>query len=243
MNFERQKYKTFSKKQLSGRWGVPIGMTILTFFIISLFSIPTVVKLLSSEEGFNLLTYDYGSLEAYIDAYSDAVSKSTSYIASIIQPLVEVILTIATFNVYLKMSRSPKKVSFSAFIEGLNNWWRAILCKIVKNVFLFLWSLLFIIPGIIKTFSYSQMEFLIAEFPKIGIFKAMSISKIITRGNKWNIFVMYLSFLGWDILSIFTFEILQIWLKPYKTMTFINAYHAMLKNALEQGYIKPEDLQ
>lgn len=243
MNFERQKYKIFSKKQLSKRWGVPVGMTLLIFSILSLFSIPTAVKLLTSTDGIQLLTYDYGNIYNYFEAYSTAVSNHTSFLSSLVQTFVEAILIMASLNVYLKMSRSPKPVSFSAFIEGLNNWWRAILCTIVKNVFLFLWSLLFIIPGIIKMFSYSQMEFLIAEFPKIGIFKAMSISKIITRGNKWNIFVMYLSFLGWDILSIFTFEILQIWIKPYKTMTFINAYHAMLKNALEQGYIKPEDLQ
>lgn len=228
MNFERQKYKIFSKKQLSKRWGVPVGMTLLIFFILSLFSIPTAVKLLTSEE---------------FEAYSTAVSNHTSFLSSLVQTFVEAILIIASLNVYLKMSRSPNKVSFSAFIEGFNNWYRAIFCELFRGIFIFLWSLLFFIPGLIKSYSYSQMGFLIAEFPKLSIPKAMTISKIITKGNKWNIFVMQLSFLGWDILSIFTLEILQLWLKPYKTMSFINAYHAMLKDALEKGLITSEDLK
>lgn len=243
MNFERQKYKIFSKKQLSKRWGVPVGMTLLIFSILSLFSIPTAVKLLTSTDGIQLLTYDYGNIYNYFEAYSTAVSNHTSFLSSLVQTFVEAILIMASLNVYLKMSRSPKPVSFSAFIEGFNNWYRAIFCELFRGIFIFLWSLLFFIPGLIKSYSYSQMGFLIAEFPKLSIPKAMTISKIITKGNKWNIFVMQLSFLGWDILSIFTLEILQLWLKPYKTMSFVNAYHAMLKDALEKGLVTSEDLK
>lgn len=243
MIFERQKYKLFSRKQLANRWGVPVGMTLLIFFILSLFSIPNAVKILTSEEGINLLTYDYGNVYNYFEAYSTAVSNHTSFLPTLVQTLVEAILIIASLNVYLKMSRSPNKVSFSTFIEGFNNWYRAIFCELFRGIFVFLWSLLFFIPGIIKSYSYSQMGFLIAEFPKLSIPKAMTISKIITKGNKWNIFVMQLSFLGWDILSVFTLEILQLWLKPYKTMSFVNAYHAMLKDSLEKGIITSEDLK
>ena len=58
-----------------------------------------------------------------------------------------------------------------------------------------------------------------------------------------DIFVMYLSFIGWEILAALTFQIGQLWLRPYMNMTFINAYHAMLKNALDNNIIKAEDLQ
>ncbi len=53
---------------------------------------------------------------------------------------------------------------------------------------------------------------------------------------------MYLSFFGWDLLSLFTLGILQFWLLPYKNMTYINAYHALIKEAIESGRLKPEDL-
>ena len=70
----------------------------------------------------------------------------------------------------------------------------------------------------------------------------MRISIEITKGHKWDLFVMYLSFLGWDILSVLTIGILELWLSPYKNMTYTNAYHALIKEALESGRIKPEDL-
>ena len=53
---------------------------------------------------------------------------------------------------------------------------------------------------------------------------------------------MYLSFLGWDFLSLCTLGILELWLAPYKNMTYTNAYHALMKEALESGRIRPEDL-
>ena len=64
----------------------------------------------------------------------------------------------------------------------------------------------------------------------------------ITKGHKWDLFVMSLSFLGWEILSLFTLGILQLWLSPYKNMTYINAYHSLMKEAIESGRLKPEDL-
>ena len=54
---------------------------------------------------------------------------------------------------------------------------------------------------------------------------------------------MELSFLGWELLGALSLGIGYIWIIPYRQMTYVNAYHALLKNALEQGVIKPEDLQ
>jgi uncharacterized membrane protein len=104
-----------------------------------------------------------------------------------------------------------------------------------------LWTLLFIIPGIIKAIAYSQMYYIIVEYKDVSVTKAMRISMEITKGHKWDLFVMYLSFLGWDLLSLCTLGILQLWLAPYKNMTYINAYHSLVKEAIESGRIRPED--
>jgi uncharacterized membrane protein len=86
------------------------------------------------------------------------------------------------------------------------------------------------------------MFYIIAEYKEVSISKAMRISIEITKGHKWDLFVMYLSFLGWAFLSVFTLGILNFWLLPYMNMTYVNAYHALMKEALESGRIKPEDL-
>ena len=235
--FERKKYKNFAKKQLSGRWGVPILVTLFVFVVSSIFSIPDILQL--SRSGYFAAIWNNDSLAA-LDALNSA--KSTSFITSIVSMIISAILEVATVGVYIKMSRSPEPVAFSDFIEGFNNWARATLGALWQYLWVFLWTLLFIIPGIIKTIAYSQMYYIIAEYKDVSVTKAMRISIEITKGHKWDLFVMYLSFLGWAILAAFTLGILNIWLIPYMNMTYINAYHALMKEAIESGRIKPEDL-
>lgn len=235
--FERKKYKNFAKKQLSGRWGVPILVTLFVFVVSSIFSIPDILQL--SRSGYFMAIWNNDSLAA-LDALNSV--KSTSFITSIVSMIISAILEVATVGVYIKMSRSPEPVAFSDFIEGFNNWARATLGALWQYLWVFLWTLLFIIPGIIKTIAYSQMYYIIAEYKDVSVTKAMRISIEITKGHKWDLFVMYLSFLGWEILAAFTLGILNLWLLPYINMTYINAYHALMKEAIESGRIKPEDL-
>lgn len=98
------------------------------------------------------------------------------------------------------------------------------------------------IPLFIRSLAYSMYFYLVAEFPELGITKALRISIKITKGYKWQIFVTGLSFIGWILLSILSFGIGFFWLTPYIQMTTTNVYHALLKNALETQIINPEDL-
>ena len=91
-------------------------------------------------------------------------------------------------------------------------------------------------------YAYSQIFFLLCEYPQIGVLSALKISKEITKGHKMDLFLMDLSFLGWTILSYLTCGILDLWLKPYKTMAFTNAYHALLDEAVKRGIISMQDL-
>jgi len=242
--FERKKYKDFAKKQLKNRWTVPVLMTLFIFVILWLFSIPEFVHLANSGVADYIINtdpenFDYMSYSAVIN---EATGGSTSFITSLIQSLAEGILLMAAAGLYLKMSRSPEKVSFKVFIEGLNNWARAILATLWKALWIFLWSLLFVIPGIVKSFAYSQMFYILNEYQNVSVTKSMKISMLITKGHKGELFIMQLSFLGWLILGAFSLGIGYLWIIPYMEMSFVNAYHAMMKEALESGKLKPEDL-
>jgi len=246
MFFDRKKYKKFALIQLKGRWGVPVLITITIWLITSLFQIPDLVRVFKNQDFWNLVYSEYSDFQSFFIAYNtalDSISSKGSTLLSIIQLIVGAILEVAAISVYLRMSRSPEKVSFSLFIEGLNSWGRAILAALWKFLWVYLWALLFIIPGIIKAIAYSQMFYLINEYPDMSIPKSMNISKVITRGHKGELFAMYLSFIGWALLACLTCGIGMIWLKPYFRMTTVNAYHALMKDALETGLIRPEDLQ
>lgn len=101
----------------------------------------------------------------------------------------------------------------------------------LKDLFVWLWSLLFIIPGIIKAYEYRLVPYIVSENPDINYKDALAESKKLMAGNKWKTFVLDLSFIGWDILSLCTFGLLEVFfVGPYKAST-----HAALYETLKYG--------
>ena len=103
--------------------------------------------------------------------------------------------------------------------------------------------LLGMIPAFIKAFAYSQTYYLAVEYQNLPITEALKLSIKLTDGHKMDIFLVWLSFIGWFLLGTITFGIANLWITPYVRMTMTNVYHALLKEALENEKINPEDLK
>ena len=108
--------------------------------------------------------------------------------------------------------------------------------------FFFLAIIIGLIPMLIKSIEYSFATFFTAEFSELGIRKALRHSITITKGHRWQVFVLELSFIGWFLLGFISFGVGFFWVLPYYYMTMTNTYHALLQDALENGKINPEDL-
>ena len=96
---------------------------------------------------------------------------------------------------------------------------------IITNFFTFLWSLLFVIPGIVKIYSYSMAPFILADNPDFTAREALSKSKKIMNGHKFELFVLQLSFFWWYILDWITLGIASIYVIPYINATTTNFYN------------------
>ena len=97
-----------------------------------------------------------------------------------------------------------------------------------RELYIVLWSLLFIIPGIVKSYEYRMIPYLLAEYPDMPKEQAFETSKRMMNGQKWRTFVLDLSFLGWNILSALTLGILGIfYVRPYKNMTDAALYESL----------------
>lgn len=102
-----------------------------------------------------------------------------------------------------------------------------------RDIAIILWSMLFVIPGIIKAYEYRMIPYLLAENPNMTWKEAFTESKTMMTGNKWKAFVLDLSFIGWNLLSILTLGILSIfYVNPYRFST-----NAALYEAIKYGYI------
>ena len=105
-----------------------------------------------------------------------------------------------------------------------------------RDIKIFLWSLLFIIPGIIKSYEYSMVPYILAENPRISSERAFELSKQMTRGEKWKIFVLDLSFIGWRILGVLCCCVGEIFLQPYVEATYAELYQVMREKAHGLGF-------
>ena len=113
---------------------------------------------------------------------------------------------------------------------------------LLRDVFVFLWSLLFIIPGIVMSYAYSMADYIIYENPNLSPSRALQMSKAMTQGHKGDLFIFDLSFFGWMLLSGLTCGILGIvYVNPYMYTAHAGLYDALKDNAIRQGILRWED--
>ena len=140
-------------------------------------------------------------------------------IISLVCGLAELVISV-NIIAYIVRIVKDKETSFKSLFDFSGNIVRTILTMVLQSVFIFLWSLLFIIPGILKTYSYALVPFILADdrYKDLSAMEVLKLSEKLMKGHRWDYFVLQLSFIGWYILSIFTFGILLIWVTPYNTL-------------------------
>lgn len=113
----------------------------------------------------------------------------------------------------------------------------------LKGLYIFLWSLLFWIPGIVKSYSYLMVPYIIAENSNLDKSRVFQLSRKMMRGHKWEAFVLGLSFLGWNILGAMSGNLVNIfYVNPYMNATYAEFYSAIKAEALQKGIATAEEL-
>jgi uncharacterized membrane protein len=108
-------------------------------------------------------------------------------------------------------------------------YWNTLKTQLLRAVETFLWSLLLVVPGIIKSFEYAMIPYILADDPEISCKEAFAKSKELMKGNKWRLFKLELSFIGWAVLCVVTFGVGAFFLAPYLNAATAEFY-AELKN-------------
>jgi uncharacterized membrane protein len=115
---------------------------------------------------------------------------------------------------YLHYTRRGKPTLDMLFV-GFRYFGKALAVYFLMMLFVFLWMLLLIIPGIIASYAYSQAWYLLTNDPSLGAMEAIRRSKAMMQGHKWRLFCLYIRFIGWSLLCLLTFGIGYLWLIPY----------------------------
>ncbi|WP_296647966.1 DUF975 family protein [Romboutsia sp. 13368] len=192
----RKELKQNAKKQLQNHWGLSIG-AIIVCMLISL--IP--------------------ELLVYIDPESAAIA----ILITIISLVIAGPIAIGQCKFFINLSnRENPKISDLWF--GFRNILRALGVTLLVGIAVFIGAIFLIIPGIIVSFMYSQVYYIMAEHPEMSVIECLKESSRIMKGHKMELFILELSFIGWIILTVITFGIAGLYVLPYYSATLSNYY-------------------
>lgn len=114
--------------------------------------------------------------------------------------------------------------------QGFRLFVSSFVLYLTNAILISLWSILLVIPGIVKAFSYSMSYYILADHPELSANEARKESMRIMNGNKWRLFCLVFSFIGWVLLCLITFGILSLWVKPYMDTAMVEFYESIKEN-------------
>lgn len=206
--------KRDARQSLKNRWGFAVLLTIVTFVIYA---------------------GPQGIAEILISGGFNAWLNNENTMATLVSTLLSVVLfpiLMGNYWVFLGLVRN-EPVKIGNLFEPFSNfklYLKSVGVSILITIYTLLWSLLFIIPGIIKGIAYSQTYYILKDHPGYSVNRAITESRKIMKGHKWSYFLLQLSFIGWGILSVLTLGIGFLWLMPYITTSLAKFYEQLLNN-------------
>ncbi len=135
-------------------------------------------------------------------------------------------LALGAAYIYLNLVRGQEP-DVNILLSGFNRFVDTLVLTLLISIFIFLWSLLFVVPGIIKSISYSQAYYILAEHPEMSGKEALDASIDMMDGHKMDYFVLILSFIPWCLLGTVTCGLGFLYVIPYMETTFANFYNAI----------------
>lgn len=211
-----------------------------------------------SSGGFPSWNFNQRSLPNYYDGYYESPWNTDVILPIIIAAIavsILVILFALAFRIFLGytlevgckryfVKSTQNDVNLNNIGFGFNKikYLSILKAMLWKDLFTFLWSLLFLIPGIVKSYSYAMVPYILADNPNTDYRRAIELSMKMTNNQKLEMFILDLSFIGWSILGLLACCIGIVFLQPYINATKAELYIVLRQNALAQGFCTPEEL-
>ena len=185
------------------------------------------------DRAWNSLTGKYWSLIIMLLVFaviSGAAGSFTMGLLSLLTLPMSYALSVAFLNVSRTQCNPQLECMFTVYRD---NFLKAFLVPLLQGLFVFLWSLLFVIPGVIMAYAYSMAIYVANDNPELSAMDAIRKSRELMDGHKWDLFVLDLSFIGWIFLCLLTCGIGFFFLAPYMEMAHVEFYRELTEQATE----------
>jgi len=219
-------FRRIAREALSGKWLIAVLVGLVAMLLGGAGSDGPEVKLNFDVSGANA-SFEFagqtifstgGGLDSGIGAFLVGSAIYITIVALLMAAIYFVLGSVirvgyARFNMEL-VDRG--EASFETLFGYFSYWKTTAVARLLRGLYVFLWSLLLVIPGIVASYSYAMTDYILAGYPELTAGEAIARSKEMMSGNRWRLFCLHLSFIGWSILCTFTLGIGNLWLTPYK---------------------------
>ena len=214
---KNQDYKNSALDALKGSWPESIVTAIVYFAIAAVCTAPSALQ----GNGSDLL---WVSPVLVVAASGSTILLSLLFLSP---------LQVGYYNTFKRLHREGDTgLVGNLFSQGFGNWGHIVLGQLLMGIFIFLWSLLLIVPGIIKAYSYAMTPYILVDRPELSVRDAIRLSGRMMSGRKLDLFCLHLSFIGWMLLCILTLGIGILFLSPYM-MTAQAAFYQDIRSDYE----------
>jgi len=231
--FRARDFRRIARDKLRGNWGLALGTSLL--FGICVWAVGAlsagISSIIGTSASFSLFPFLLGDYSfnfdglkqfSYVIAPAAGIYSLLAFVLSLAVSAVSSTLMLGHNKFYVDLCNN--KAELSALFSRFSIFFKAFGLMLFIGLFVFLWSLLLFIPGIIAAFRYSMAPYLMAQHPEMGIRQAVDESKRIMAGHKWRLFCLELSFIGWALLCVLSFGIGYLWLIPYMQSAYAAFY-------------------
>ena len=220
-------FRSVARAKLSGRWTTAVLAGLVASLLGGVASSGVEISLITKNGDTNL-NFESAAQQVYSSGtgWNEQLPGFVIGVASVIIVVALVMAAVylvlgsivgvgySKFN--LDLVDHQKEPEIGTLFGNFKHWKTIIAANLLKGLYIFLWSLLFILPGILALLSYSMTSYILAEHPELTASEALRQSKQMMTGNRRRLFWLQLSFFGWEILSALTLGIGSLWLTPYK---------------------------
>lgn len=235
----RADIKNQAKTRFAAQYGASLG-ALLLFIVIST-GLSFIISIINAQT----IAYNYIALFIHSGTILPFAPATVflNNILLLVSIFVALPLTVGYNAFTLRIYRGEEGDVGGMFRTGFSNYWRHVGGMLWMGLFTFLWTLLFIIPGIIKALAYFMTPYILADCPDVTATDALKLSMRMTQGHKGKVFVMGLSFIGWGLLTALTGGILGIFYTgEYYYTSLAGLYHELKYEALSKGVVSPAEL-
>lgn len=171
-----------------------------------------------------------------------AFMASIAIILIILKVFVGYALEVGGRKFFIRAAEGETDMGYLGYCFEEGRYTSVLITMLLRSIYTFLWTLLLIIPGIIKAYSYRMVPYILADNPSIGHNRAIQLSSEMTDGEKFDIFVLDLSFIGWYLLGTLALIIGTLFVNPYNDATNAELYLMLRKKAIDNGLTSYEEL-